>query len=124
MIKFSIPVCLFFIRLNLKLGKKEVFHCLVPDYHAIALVGLGPKDTQFNENENLNVCKENVRIAAAKGCRKLQRLLIDRIEVDSMGSAEAAAESSILAAWVFQDLKNKKDRMHTSKIFPLDDSDR
>lgn len=116
---------MLFNRLGLKLGQTEIFHCLFADYSAVALVGLGSKQAgDYNENERLNECKENVRIATGIGSQKLQDLYIKRIEVESMGHADAAAEGSILGVWRFQSLKKKDRRLPTSKIFPYDDSDR
>ncbi|XP_075215371.1 cytosol aminopeptidase-like [Lycorma delicatula] len=105
-----------------KLGETEVFHGLA-DYHAVAVVGLGPKDPPYNEVEYLNETKENVRIAAGAGARKLQKLCVNKIEIESFACAEAAAEGAILAVWRFQDLKNKESRDTVSEIYPFDDND-
>ncbi|XP_075215170.1 cytosol aminopeptidase-like isoform X2 [Lycorma delicatula] len=109
---------------NLKLGKTAVFHGLLNDYHAVALVGLGSKEAGFNEFETLNECKENIRIAAANGARKLQKIGINTIEVESFTNGEAAAEGSILAVWKFQDLKSEKYRSTRATIKPFDDQDK
>lgn len=109
---------------HLKLGKTAVFHGLLNDYHAVALVGLGQKDKGYNQFENLNECKENIRIAAGNGAKKLQKLGCKLIDVESFTNAEAAAEGSILAVWKFEDLKSKKYRSTKAVVNPYDDADR
>ncbi|XP_059482777.1 cytosol aminopeptidase-like isoform X4 [Neocloeon triangulifer] len=91
----------------LKKGKTRVFFGL-PGYSAVAVAGLGKKGLGYNDQENINEGLEAVRAAASAGCRSLQELEVAKIEVDSFGDAEAAAEGANLGVWKYQGPKSKK----------------
>ena len=49
-----------------------VFNNLGCEFVSVAVAGLGAQNACFNEEEELNEKKENVRIAAGVGARALQ----------------------------------------------------
>ena len=48
-----------------KKGKQRVFYGLDPEYSSVAVVSLGKKDAGFNEQEELDESRDNIRIAVA-----------------------------------------------------------
>ncbi|XP_017886445.1 cytosol aminopeptidase-like isoform X2 [Ceratina calcarata] len=84
------------------------------DYTGVAVVGLGKKDPGINELEEIHEGKENIRIAAAVGCRALDAAEIKDIHVENFEDAEAAAEGALLSTWYYQGLKSADKR----KAFP------
>ena len=69
------------------------------------MAGLGKEDVGFNTLENLDECREMVRIAAGTGVRALRSMGVGIISVEGFGQAEAAAEGAGLAAWRFQEYR-------------------
>ncbi|PSN45653.1 Cytosol aminopeptidase [Blattella germanica] len=90
-------------------GEVQVFQNLENQFSAVAVAGLGPEDVGFNTLENLDECRENVRIAAGTGVRALRSLDIGEISVEGFGQAESAAEGAILAAWRFQQFRAREN---------------
>ncbi|XP_055636608.1 cytosol aminopeptidase-like isoform X2 [Toxorhynchites rutilus septentrionalis] len=76
-------------------------------YPAVAVAGLGDA-SKWDELDEINGVKENVRIAAAAGVRALSACKIGTIEVEDLEDAEAAAEGAGLANYKFQEYKNKE----------------
>ncbi|KAJ4451386.1 hypothetical protein ANN_02848 [Periplaneta americana] len=91
-------------------GEVQVFQNVESEFYSIAVAGLGKEDVGFNTLENLDECRENVRVAAGAGARALSSLGISMISVEGFGQAEAAAEGAALATWRFQDFKAKEDQ--------------
>ncbi|KAJ9592898.1 hypothetical protein L9F63_015476, partial [Diploptera punctata] len=91
-------------------GDVQVFQNLESEYYSVAVAGLGKEDVGFNTLENLDECRENVRIAAGAGVRALRSLGIGTISVEGFGQAEASAEGAGLAAWRFQEYRAREDR--------------
>jgi hypothetical protein len=48
-----------------KQGKGQVFYNLGSEFPVIAVVGLGKDDADYNEQEDIDEGRENVRIAAS-----------------------------------------------------------
>ncbi|PSN49667.1 Cytosol aminopeptidase [Blattella germanica] len=96
-------------------GEVQVFQNLESDFYSVAVAGLGTEDVGFNTLENLDECRENVRIAAGTGVRALRSIGIGNISVEGFGQAEAAGEGAALAAWRFQEYRAKDDR----KVVPV-----
>uniref|UniRef100_A0A1B0EVM6 Cytosol aminopeptidase n=1 Tax=Lutzomyia longipalpis TaxID=7200 RepID=A0A1B0EVM6_LUTLO len=82
-----------------KLGDFRTFFNVDPYYSAVVLVGLGNECPDDNEMECMDDQKEAIRIAAAMGCRELQKLQTIDVRVESFGHAESAAEGAALATW-------------------------
>ena len=84
------------------------------DYAGVAVVGLGKKNLGVNQLEEIHEGKENIRIAAAAGCKALDAVEIKDIKLEGFGDAEAAAEGAALSTWFYQVYKNKEKQ----KVFP------
>ncbi|XP_076164692.1 cytosol aminopeptidase isoform X2 [Ptiloglossa arizonensis] len=90
-------------------GCARVFWGLDEEYYVgVAVVGLGKKNLGINQLEEVHEGKENIRIAAAAGCRALNEVDIKNIALEALGDAEAAAEGAALSTWFYQGLKNKE----------------
>jgi aminopeptidase len=50
-----------------------------PDYDLLAIVGVGVEGLGFNKVEQLEECKENIRIASGIGARMLQDKVLTNI---------------------------------------------
>jgi len=102
-------------------GKNRIFYELSPDYPIVSVVGLGPVDAGFNELEEVDEKRENVRAAISFGARALRDLgaEIDEIVIDDCQDAEAAAEGGHLGLHVYDELKSenlKKRRVNLSLL--------
>ncbi|XP_012288936.1 cytosol aminopeptidase isoform X2 [Orussus abietinus] len=84
------------------------------DYAAVAVVGLGKHNLGVNDLEEVHEGKENIRTAAAAGCRALDSVEIKKIDLEPLGDAEAAAEGAGLGLWFFQEFKRKEKQ----KVLP------
>lgn len=89
-------------------GSARVFNNIEQNYWSIAVVGLGPPKLGYNEMECIDEGRENVRVAAAIGAKKLTKQGCQCICLDGMGHPEQAAEGSALAVWKYQENRNKK----------------
>ncbi|VVC30693.1 Peptidase M17, leucyl aminopeptidase, C-terminal,Peptidase M17, leucyl aminopeptidase, N- [Cinara cedri] len=105
----------------LKKGKTRLFFNTSPKYGTVALVGIGSEKLDYYDGYDSE--KENIRIAAANGCRSLIDCGIEDIYVSSMGDSESAAEGSILGSWKFQEYKNKKDCLPRISLLEETDKD-
>uniref|UniRef100_A0A023F9A5 Cytosol aminopeptidase n=2 Tax=Triatoma infestans TaxID=30076 RepID=A0A023F9A5_TRIIF len=108
---------------ELSLGKVKVIHNLNPDYYAVAVACAGPEGVGYNENEILDECRENIRIASGAGAKALNEIGIGVILVDAFSNAAAAAEGSTLAIWRYQDLKKQENRCTESTVDLYEDPD-
>lgn len=72
----------------------------------MAVAGLGDA-SKWDELDEINGAKENVRIAASSGVKALTACKIGRIEVEDLEDAKAAAEGALLANYKFQEFKAK-----------------
>lgn len=80
-----------------ELGKARLMSALDKEFGTVCVVGLGKANPEFSTRENLNKAMENVRIAAAKGAKKLRNNGCSTIYVDPMEYPEQAAEGSALS---------------------------
>lgn len=85
-----------------KVGECRVFYNLESNFASIALCGLGDKNLGYNSQEQIDESKEAIRIAAATGCKELQKIDTIKIYVEGFGDAECAAEGAALSLWQFQ----------------------
>ncbi|KAF6199256.1 hypothetical protein GE061_007281 [Apolygus lucorum] len=108
---------------DLTLGKARVFHNLSSEFYAIAVAGAGPEAAGYNENEVLDECRENIRVAAGVGAMALQKNGVEKIYVEAFTNASSAAEGSTLGVWKFQELKNKNNRSTESTVDLYEDPD-
>lgn len=108
---------------EIKLGKAFVVTDLVPEYSAVALSSLGPKDSAYSELESLDEARENVRWCIGAGVRCLLARGCGTIDVDPATSPDAAAEAAELAAWRFDVFKAEDDRRSACQVLPFGKSD-
>uniref|UniRef100_UPI00358E6517 cytosol aminopeptidase isoform X2 n=1 Tax=Myxine glutinosa TaxID=7769 RepID=UPI00358E6517 len=92
----------------LKKGKSRTFHGLDEEFAAVVLVGLGKQSPGIDKLEHWDEGKENVRAAVAAGCKQMQELEVEEVQVDSCGDAQAAAEGALLSLYFYDELKQKK----------------
>lgn len=93
-----------------KKGETRVFYGLDEKYPFTSVVHLGPRQPEEAELEDRDEVAENVRVAVSAGVRSLRTAGATDIEVDPCANAEAAAEGSNLALFVYEDLKKKESR--------------
>ncbi|XP_037933210.1 cytosol aminopeptidase [Teleopsis dalmanni] len=88
----------------------------IPYYSVVAVVGLGRECLGYNPYEVLDEQKEAIRRSVAKACMDLALLETDRIEIESCGHAESAAEGAALGIWAYQELREPKRRIGVPSI--------
>lgn len=92
-----------------KKGDCKIFYKLSSEYPVVTVVGLGPPDAGYNELEDLDEKRENVREGVAWAARALDREhSIDEIQFDGCHEPDAAAEGAHLALWSFDELKSEE----------------
>ncbi|XP_054167234.1 cytosol aminopeptidase-like [Oppia nitens] len=92
----------------LKKNKCRVFYGLSPTHPVVAVVGLGPNNAGYNDSEEIDEDRENIRSAISVGTRTLRDLgSIDQIDVDDCGDGVAAAEGSHLILYNYDELKGE-----------------
>lgn len=99
-----------------KLGQHKVLFKLDPFHTAVVVVGLGNECATYNDQEEIDEMKENVRNAVAIGVQVLQGMKMKTIFVEGMGSTEAAAEGAALGVWRYQELKNPNKQINIPRI--------
>ncbi|KAJ4427738.1 hypothetical protein ANN_25391 [Periplaneta americana] len=104
-------------------GEARIFFGLEPEFNAVAVVGLGGQCAGYNEEEERDEGKEAIRVAAAVGCRELQKLHMQRIHVEGFEHAESAAEGAALGVWLYQELRNKERQMPIPQLELHEDPD-
>ncbi|KAJ9583054.1 hypothetical protein L9F63_022596, partial [Diploptera punctata] len=96
------------IRAGVKKGKSQIFYNIQKEFPVVAVVGLGKENAGYNEQEEIDEGKENIRVAASVGCKKLQEIGVKKVLLEGLGNPEAAAEGAILGVWLYQAFKNKE----------------
>ena len=100
-----------------KKGRAKTFYNLHPDYPVVSVVGLGSKDAAFNETEDIDEKRENIRSSIAVAAKSVRdELGVDEVHFDPCGDAEASAEGAHLALWYFDELKSEKYKKKSVKI--------
>ncbi|XP_072240952.1 cytosol aminopeptidase [Leuresthes tenuis] len=108
---------------GLKKGKSRIFYGIHQDFPCVAVVGLGKNDESVSKAENWETSKENVRQAMSTGCRLLQDLEVNHIEVDGCGDTQSAAEGTVLGLFHYDQLKSKKKTKVTAQLHGSTDKD-
>ena len=75
-------------------GKCRIFCAQVKEYNGIAVVSLGKQNVGYNEYEEIEEGRENVRTAVATGVKQLQDAGIKSIDVDPCGDPEGKLDIS------------------------------
>nr|XP_024215432.1 cytosol aminopeptidase-like isoform X2 [Halyomorpha halys] len=101
---------------GLKKGSSRLFYKLSPDFDVVAVVGIGKEDAGYNPSEDIDERKQNIRTAAAVGCKSLQELEVSSFCLESLTDAAAAAEGATLGLWLYQEFKNTKKRKKIPEI--------
>ncbi|XP_026471128.1 cytosol aminopeptidase-like [Ctenocephalides felis] len=106
-------------------GKGNVFNNLDPEFFSVCVVEIGKEGAGYDLLENIDEGRENVRVAAATGVTRLRKEDLGHIAVEDMGYAQEAAEGASLAAWQYQEYKNKCYRkiVPTLELFESCDTD-
>ena len=71
-----------------KKGKCRTFYGQVKEYSAIAVVSIGKQNAGYNELEEVDEGRENVRTAVSTGVKQLHEVGIKSIDVDPCGDPE------------------------------------
>uniref|UniRef100_A0A8C2ZLQ6 Cytosol aminopeptidase n=1 Tax=Cyclopterus lumpus TaxID=8103 RepID=A0A8C2ZLQ6_CYCLU len=106
----------------LKKGKSRIFYGIHKDFPCVAVVGLGKTSEGVCGSENWDTSKENIRQAMSAGCRLLQDLEVNHMEVDGCGDAQSAAEGAALGLFQYDELKTKKKTKVTTQLHASSDS--
>lgn len=100
-----------------KKGKAKTFYDLHQEYPVVSVVGLGSPDAAFNEAEDVDERRENIRSAIAVAAKSVRdESGVEEVHFDPCGDAEAAAEGAHLALWHFDELKSEKYKKKTVKV--------
>lgn len=109
-----------------KSGTVKVLHNFEDKFGAVAVVGLGPECIALDDSrlEMRDLMMENVRVAAALGCKRLQQYNCDEIAVDAMGYPEQAAEGGILSIWRYQEHieAHRRDKIPLLELYESDEN--
>lgn len=97
-------------------GKSRIFYGIHKDFPCVAVVGLGKHKAGVCNAENWDISKENIREAVSAGCRLLQDLEVNHVEVDGCGNAQSAAEGAVLGLFHYDQLKSKKKTKVTAQL--------
>ncbi|XP_055547539.1 cytosol aminopeptidase-like isoform X2 [Wyeomyia smithii] len=91
-------------------------------YPAVAVAGLGDA-SKWDELDEINGAKENIRIAASAGLKALASCKIGHIEVEDFEDAHAAAEGALLSNYKFQVYKNKEKQTQLPDVSLAESAD-
>ncbi|KAF6200186.1 hypothetical protein GE061_006488 [Apolygus lucorum] len=101
---------------GLKKGKARVFYKPTKDVDVLAVVGLGKKDEKYDELNDIDTRKENVRIASGVGVKSLQEVEVTDVRVEDFEDPVASAEGATLATFAFQEFKAEDKRKKIPKV--------
>ncbi|KAL3865077.1 hypothetical protein ACJMK2_006710 [Sinanodonta woodiana] len=90
---------------KLKKGDNRVLFDNNAGFSSVVVCCVGKKEAGFNEQEQLDEGRDNIRTAVAGGVQTLRNVGETDIEVDPCGDAEAAAEGCYLGLFVYDELK-------------------
>ncbi|XP_038071001.1 cytosol aminopeptidase-like [Patiria miniata] len=95
---------------TVKQGKAKILYDVNQDFSSVAVVGLGKQSAGYNNVEQVNEAKENIRAAIAAGATQLRESGAKHISVDPCSDAQAAAEGASLALFSYDELKDESKR--------------
>lgn len=108
---------------SVKKGKTRIFYGLHEEFPSVVVVGLGKQSAGINQQELWNESKENIRTAVSVGCRQMQDLEVEHVEVDPCGDPQAAAEGAVLGLFEYDELKSKKKKKVSTQLYGSEDRD-
>lgn len=101
----------------MKKGEEKLFYDVSRSHSHVVVVGLGErKESKDDHLEDIDTRRQNIRCAAAVGCKALQRADVDEVVLDDFGDPEACAEGSVLGLFSFDGLKEPKKRRKTPEL--------
>jgi len=74
--------------------------------------------------EELDECKENIRVAAGTGVRKIRETGVTCINVEGFNDPQAAAEGAQLGIWRYQEFKDPEAQVAEDTIELFGEADR
>lgn len=90
-------------------GKTKVYYGLHPEYPVVSVVGLGSPSAGYNESEDIDEKRENIRSAIAVAAKRVRdEPGVDQVYFDPSNDAEATAEGANLSLWSYDELKSEK----------------
>ncbi|XP_059148774.1 cytosol aminopeptidase-like [Physella acuta] len=95
---------------TLSCGKVRLLYGLDETYSTVTVANLGKQDEGYDDTEQVDQGKENVRTAVARAVLSLCEVGETDVDVDACGDAEAAAEGAFLSLHSFDDLKQEDKR--------------
>ncbi|XP_063777367.1 cytosol aminopeptidase [Pseudophryne corroboree] len=108
---------------SLKKGKTRTFYGLHEAFPSVVVVGLGKQSAGVNHQELWNESKENIRAAVSAGCRQMQDMEVEQVEVDPCGDAQSAAEGAVLGLFQYDELKEKKKKIVFTQLYGSQDKE-
>ncbi|EEB14379.1 Cytosol aminopeptidase, putative [Pediculus humanus corporis] len=106
-----------------KLGEYRILYDIDPVFPIVCVVGLGLECAGYDEDEQLDKGKENIRVAAGVAAKVMVQFELSKIYIEGLGHPESTAEGAALAIWVYQDFKNPKYKRLPLAIELFDDND-
>lgn len=102
-------------------GKVKVYYNLHADFPVVSVVGLGSPNAGYNELEDIDEKRENVRSSIAVAAKSVRdEKGVDEVFFDPCGDPEASAEGANLALFYFDELKSEKYKKKVIKVNVLD----
>ncbi|XP_059148773.1 cytosol aminopeptidase-like isoform X2 [Physella acuta] len=95
---------------KLSCGKVRLLYGLDETYSTVAVANLGKQDAGYDDTEQVDQGKENVRTAVASAVLSLREAGQTDVDIEACGDAEAAAEGAFLSLHSFDDLKQEDKR--------------
>ncbi|XP_023233176.1 cytosol aminopeptidase-like isoform X1 [Centruroides sculpturatus] len=104
---------------TLKKGKSRIFYGVDQQYCCVNVVGLGSSTAGYNEQEEYDEKKENIRVAISVGTKQLRECGAVEIDVDTCDDSEAASEGGHLGLFSYDELKAKSSQKPIVTLRPF-----
>ncbi|XP_050435410.1 cytosol aminopeptidase-like [Adelges cooleyi] len=109
---------------GIRQGDAVLFNNLDKDYPNVAVANVGPTVAGLDDNEAMDLSKENVRQAVGKAVVLLADEGSNKVVLDGLNSPETVAEAATLAAWKFESTKSMENQGVPVVVEPLNKDDR
>lgn len=106
-----------------RLGEYRILYDIDPVFPIVCVTGLGLECAGYDEDEQMDKGKENIRIAAGVAAKVMLQFEISKIFLEGLGHPESTAEGASLAVWIYQEFKNIKKRRLPVSLELYDDND-
>nr|XP_039250708.1 cytosol aminopeptidase-like [Styela clava] len=104
-------------------GSSRLFFGTTEKCSIVSVVSLGEKNPQKNNNESLDVSRENIRKGIAAGMKSLKGLGIENVEVDVTNDPTSAAEGAFLSTWNYKKSEREKFPLSISPLNSVPDNE-